>query len=142
MVRVSTIILAVLLVLLASYEIVVLFVPTMVLEGDFKAMTGKSYQEVLGPDAVRVSLMQIRYMAVIEMTAIASGFFILFAGFRREEKWAWFAMLILGAAGCGFGTVQNLVVGNMSDFTIFLVSLVAFMVALFLPIRRFFAKRT
>ena len=114
----------------------------MALEGDFQAMTGNSYREYLAPDAVRVSLANTRYMAVIEMTAIASGFFILFAAFRREEKWAWFAMLILGAAACGFGTVENLVVGNMFDFTIFLVSLVAFMVALSLPIRRFFRRRT
>jgi hypothetical protein len=43
MIKVSTIIFAVLLALLAGHAIVVLVAPTMVLEGDFQAVTGKSY---------------------------------------------------------------------------------------------------
>ena len=141
MVKVSMIILAVLLALLASHGILVLVAPAMVLEGDFQAMTGKSYQGVLEPDAVRVSLVHIRHMEVNGITATIAVFFILFAGFRKEQKWAWWAMLIVGSVALGFGTVLNLIIGNIFDFTIFLVGLVVYMVALFLPIKRFFAAR-
>lgn len=48
-------------------------------------------------------------------------------------------MLILGTIALGFGTVLNLIIGNMFDFTIFVVALVIYMVAVFLPIRKFFA---
>jgi hypothetical protein len=140
MVKVSTIIIVVLLALLAAHSIIVLVEPAMVLEGDFQAMAGKSYQGELGPDAVRVSLVHIRHMEVNGITAATAAFFILFAGFRREKKWAWWAMLIVGVIALGFGTVLNLVIGNMFDFAIFVVALVVYMVAVFLPIKKFFTK--
>ena len=138
MVKVSTIIIAVLLALLAAYSIIVLVDPAMVLEGDFQAMAGKSYQGAMDAEAVRVALVHIRHMEVNGITASVAGFFILFAAFRKEKRWAWWAMLILGLIALGFGTVLNLVSGNMYDFAIFLVALVVYMVALFLPLKRFF----
>jgi hypothetical protein len=140
MVKVSTVIIAVLLALSSAYSIAVLIAPAMVLEGDFRAMTGGSYQGVLEPDAVRVSLVHIRHMEVFAISAVISAFFILFAGFRKGQRWAWWAMLILGAIAWGYGTVLNLVIGNMFDFATFLVGLVVHMVALFLPIKAFFVK--
>jgi hypothetical protein len=80
-------------------------------------------------------------MEVNGITAAIAAYFILFAGFRKERKWACWAMLILGAVALGFGTVLNLVIGNIFDFTIFLVGLVVYMLALFLPIKRFFTAR-
>jgi hypothetical protein len=140
MVKVSTIILAVLLALLAGHAVFVLILPTEVLEGDFQAMTGGSYQGVLGPGGVQVSLVHIRHMEVNGITAAVAAFFILFAGFRKTQKWAWWAMLVSGLIALGFGTVLNIVIGNMFDFTIFLVGLVVYLAALFLPIKEFFAR--
>ena len=57
MVKVSTIILFVLFVLSVGYEIAIFAVPTMMLEGDFQAITGKSYTEFLQPEALRVSVL-------------------------------------------------------------------------------------
>jgi hypothetical protein len=79
-------------------------------------------------------------MEVNGIVAAIAALFILFAGFRKQQKWAWWAILILGAIALGFGTVLNIIIGNMFDFSIFLVALVVLMVALFLPIKRFFAK--
>ena len=56
MVKASTIILLVLIILSAGYEIDIFAVPTMMLEGDFQAITGKSYAELLQPEALRVSV--------------------------------------------------------------------------------------
>jgi hypothetical protein len=142
MVRVSTVILTILLALSAGYSIAVLVSPTMVLEGDSLAITGKSYQELLQPDAVRVALVHIRHMEVFALTATMSGFFIVFAGFRRVEKWAWWALLALGIVAWGYGSVLNLAIDNTFDSVVFLIGLVVFMLALFLPIRRFFPKTT
>jgi hypothetical protein len=97
MVRISTIILFVLFVLAGGYSIACIAVPTIVLEGDFQAMTGKSYEELLAPEAIRVSVSHIRHMEVFGITTIVAGFFILFAGFRKAERWAWWAMLVIGA---------------------------------------------
>ena len=139
MVKVCTIVIAVLLALLAAHALFVLAAPATVLEGDFQAMAGRSYQGVLEPEAVRVALVHIRHMEVNGITAMIAAFFILFAGFRQGRKWAWWAMLILGAVALGFGTVLNLVIGNVFDFALFAVGLAIYMTAVFLPIRKFFA---
>jgi len=140
MVRVSAIILFVLFVLAAGYSIVLIIVPTIVLEGDFQAITGKSYEEFLSSEAVQVSLSHIRHMQVFAVTSIVAGFFILFAGFRKAEKWAWWAMLVIGAIAWGYGAVINLLNGNTLDSVVHLVGLVVFLVALFLPLRKFMAR--
>jgi hypothetical protein len=140
MLKISVVILTVLLVLSSIYSVVVLMSPTMVLEGDFQAITGKTYQEVLQPDAVRVALVHIRHMEVFAIATAISCVFILFAGFRKAEKWAWWAMLILGVVAWGYGTALNVVIGNTSDFTFFLCCFVVHIVALFLPIKSFFSR--
>jgi hypothetical protein len=140
MVRISTIILFVLFVLAGGYSIACIAVPTIVLEGDFQAMTGKSYEELLAPEAIRVSVSHIRHMEVFGITTIVAGFFILFAGFRKAERWAWWAMLVIGAIAWGYGAVINVLNGNTLDSVVFLVGLVVFLVALFLPVKKFLAK--
>ena len=140
MVKVSTVILFILFVLAAGYSIVLIIVPTIVLEGDFQAITGKSYKEFLPPEAVRVSVSHIRHMLVFDITTKVAAFFILFAGFRKAERWAWWAMLVVGVIACGYGAVINVLNGNTFDSVVFLVALVVILVALFLPVKKFLAR--
>ena len=140
MVKISTVILIVLFALAAGYSFVSIVVPTFVLEEDFRAITGKSYQDVLPPEAVRVSVSHIRHMEVFGLTTTIAGFFILFSGFRKGEKWAWWAMLVVGIIAWGYGAVINVLNGNTFDSAVFLVGLVVFLVALFLPVKKFMAR--
>src|SRR5512136_1009781 len=117
MIRISTIIIAVLFALSAAYSVWSFIDPSVILDGDFRAVTGKDYREVLGDDAVFVSSLHIRHMNVFEITSEIAGFFILFAGFRKGAKWAWAALLVAGVLCWGFGVAVNLVIGNMFDFT-------------------------
>lgn len=140
MVKVSTIILFVLFVLSAGYEIAIFAVPTIMLEGDFQAITGKSYKEFLQPEALRVSISHARHMMVIAITQKVAALFILFAGFRKAERWAWWAMLVVGGITCVYGSVINILNGNTFDSAVHLVALVALVVALFLPVKKFLAR--
>ena len=137
MVKVSTIILFVLFVLSAGYEIAIFAVPTMMLEGDFQAITGKSYKEILQPEALRVSVSHTRHMMVIGITQKVAAFFILFAGFRKAERWAWWAMLVVGGIACIYGSVINILNGNKFDSAVYLVASAVLVVALCLPAKRF-----
>jgi len=140
MVKVSTMILFVLFVLSAGYEIAIFAVPTMMLEGDFQAITGKSYREILSPEAIRVSVSHTRHMMVIGITQKVAAFFILFAGFRKAERWAWWAMLVVGGIACVYGAVVNVLNGNTFDSAVHLVALVVLVVSLLLPVKKFLAK--
>jgi hypothetical protein len=140
MLKAATIILAILFAFAAAYSIVVLAVPSITLEGDFRAMTGRDYKEALDEGAVQVAFVHIRHMEVNGLTATIAGFFILFAAFRQAQRWSWWAMLVLGAVAWGAGVALNLFIGNRLDSAVFLVGLVLHLLALFLPLRRFFAR--
>ena len=140
MVKVSTIILFVLFVLSAGYEIAIFAVPTMMLDGDYQAITGKSYKEFLQPEALRVSISHARHMMVIAITQKVAALFILFAGFRKAERWAWWAMLVVGGITCVYGSVVNILNGNTFDSAVHLVASAVLMVALILPAKKFLAK--
>ncbi|UCF96210.1 MAG: hypothetical protein JSV89_13600 [Spirochaetaceae bacterium] len=140
MVRVSTITLFILFIVSAGYEIAIFAVPTMMLEGDYQAITGKSYEEILPPEAIRVSVFHTRHMMVIGIAHKVAAFFILFAGFRKAERWAWWAMLAVGGIAYTYGAVVNVLNGNMQDSVLLLVALVVFVVALLLPVKKFLAR--
>ena len=140
MVKVSTIILFVLFVLAAGYEIAIFAVPTMMLEGDFQAITGKSYKEILPAEAIQISVSQTRHMMAISIALKVAAFFILFAGFRKAERWAWWAMLVVGGIACVYGVVINILNGNTFDSVVFVAASVALAVALLLPIKKFLTK--
>ena len=142
MVKVGSIILFVLFVLAAGYEIAIFAVPAMMLEGDFQATTGKSYKEFLQPEALRVSFSHARHMMVIAITQKVAALFILFAGFRKAERWAWWAMLVVGGITCVYGSAINILNGNTFDSAVHLVASAALVVALLLPVKRFFMQST
>ncbi|UCF99807.1 MAG: hypothetical protein JSV89_09775 [Spirochaetaceae bacterium] len=120
--------------------ILIFVVPTIVLEGDFQAITGKSYKEFLASEAIRVSVSHIRHMMVFDTTLKVAAFFILFAGFRKAEIWAWWAMLVVGGITCIYGAVINVLNGNTLDSVVYLVALVVLLVALFLPVKKFLVR--
>lgn len=86
MVKICTIMIAVLLSLLAAHALFVLAAPATMLEGDFQAMAGKSYRGVLEPDAVRVAIVHIRHMEVNGITAAIAGFSFYSLAFARKES--------------------------------------------------------
>lgn len=142
MVKVSTVIIAVVLALSVVWSVIILVSPTMILEGDSQAVAGTSYQELMAPGAVAVALLYVRHMQVFALTAAIGGAFILFAAFRKGERWAWWAMLAITVIAWGFGTAINLVIANFVDFIPFAVGLVVSFVALFMPFKTFFPAKT
>lgn len=141
MVKISTWIMGVLFALSFVWTIVMFVAPNTVLEGDSQAIAGKSYQELMPADAVPVAFAHIRHMSAIAAVGAIASFFILFGGFRKTERWAWWAMFVTGILMWGFGVGINLVITNYSDLVPFAVGLVATVVALLLPVRQFFPAK-
>jgi hypothetical protein len=108
--------------------------------GDFQAIAGKSYKEFLQPGALRVSISHARHMMVIAITQKVAALFILFAGFRKAERWAWWAMLVVGGLTCIYGAVINMLNGNTFDSAVHLVAFAGLVVALLLPVTKFFVR--
>jgi hypothetical protein len=64
------------------------------------------------------------------------------AGMVKISTIILFVLLVLavGAVAWGYGAVINVLIGNMLDSVVHLVGLVVFLVALFLPVKKFMAR--
>jgi hypothetical protein len=141
MLKAGTIILLVLLIVAGAYSVVDFVAPWSTLEGDFRAVTGEGYDAVGESGAIAVAVLYLRHLSVLSLTAAIASIFILLTGFRRGQRWAWWALLVTGILGWGFGTVINLLIGNTFDFATHLAGLVWLLVGLLLPIKTFFTRR-
>jgi len=142
MLKAGTIILLVLLIIAGAYAVLDFVAPWGTLEGDFQAVTGEGYQAAGEAGAVSVAVLYLRHLSVMSLAGVIASLFILLAAFRRSQRWAWWALLVTGAAGWGFGTGINLVIGNTFDFATHLAGLICHLVGLLLPVRSFFTRRT
>lgn len=142
MLKTGTIILLVLMIVSAAYAIVDFVAPWNTLEGDFQSVTGQGYQTAGDAGAVSVAVLYLRHLSVLSLTAVIASLFILLAAFRRGQRWAWWALLVTGVLGWGFGTGINLLIGNTFDFATHLAGLVVQLVGVLLPVKTFFARRT
>ena len=141
MLKAATIILLVLFVLAAGYSILIIIAPSITLEGDFRAVTGKSYEGALEAGPLTVSLLYLRHVGVANLAIAIAAAFILLASFRKAQRWAWWALLVTGGLVAGFGTIANLVIGNWFDFATHLVALLWFLTSLLIPVKTFINKR-
>jgi hypothetical protein len=141
MLKTATIILLVLLIIAGAFSVLDFVAPWNTLEGDFRAVAGESYKAVKEPGAISVSVLYLRHLCVLSLTTTVASLFILLGGFRHGQRWAWWALLVTGILGWGFGTIINLVIGNMFDFATHLAGLVWILVGLLLPVKTFFARK-
>ena len=141
MLKTSTIILLVLFVLSAGASVVDIIAPWITLEGDFQAVTGRSYQGVLEAGSLFVPMLYLRHLGVASLGISIAAAFILLAGFSKAQRWAWWALLVTGGIVAGFGTIVNLVIGNWFDFTTHLVMLLWLLTGLLIPVKVFFTKK-
>ena len=142
MLKAGTIVLLVLFILTAGYSILDIVAPSFTLEGDFQAVTGKSYEGVLEPGPLFISMLYLRHMGVASLAVAIAAVFILLGGFRKAERWAWWALLVTGGLVLVFAIVVNFLIANWFDFTAHLVVLVWLLVGLLIPVKDFFARKT
>ena len=141
MLKTSTIVLLVLFVLSAGASFVDIIAPWITLEGDFQAITGKSYEGVLEAGPLTVPMLYLRHLGVAGLAISIAATFILLAGFSKAQRWAWWALLVTAGLVFGFGTIVNLVIHNWFDFTTHLVALLWLLAGLLIPVKIFFTRR-
>jgi hypothetical protein len=73
--------------------------------------------------------------------AVIALFFVVFTGFRKGEKWAWWCCLATGLVVWGFGLVTEALEADMLNTSLHLVGVILMLLSLLLPIRTFFVKK-
>jgi hypothetical protein len=117
-----------------------IFTPKLVTRGTFKNITGKELDSVQDAGYLSVLLDRQRSLGMFALTSLISGFFILFVGFRKAQKWAWWALLFVFGIGYLWGLIHNIVNVDTLNITLMAIGMVLLLIGLLLPVKDFFAK--
>ena len=119
MLKVAVVILVVMLAYATVYCLLGLIVPEVALKSNLGAR-GKTVDEVRNDGYLGIIATSQRNIGVFALATIISAFFVLFAGFRKAEKWAWWAFLVVGNVAW-VGSLGD--VEEQLDHIVFLVGL-------------------
>lgn len=141
MLKVAVIILIVMLAYAGVYSLMCIITPTVMMKSTLTATTGKTIDNARSDGYLKVlKIDQIR-IGAFALATVASGFFVLFAAFRRAQKWAWYGFLVVGGIAWLNGLIVTIVIGDMMNMLLQIIGMVIFLVGLFIPIKVFFAKK-
>jgi len=135
MLRAAVVILVIMLVYAGVYSLMSIIAPRLMVAGALKAVTEK-----IPADAEKVLKGVQRNQGLYALTTTISGFFVLFAGYRKAQKWAWYAFLVVGGIAWLWGLVFAIVTANVMDIFMMVTGMILFLVGLLLPIKEFFGK--
>jgi hypothetical protein len=141
MLKVATVILLIMLVFGGVYSLMLVFAPKMILSSGFEAETGEKLENIQNASYLKVMVGELKHMGTLGLTVAISSIFILFAAFRKAEKWAWWALLVTGVLAWGYGLIDNIITGDMFNSLLHLIGIVIFLVGLLLPVKAFFGKK-
>lgn len=140
MLKVAVIVLIVMLAYGGIYSLMSIIVPKVVMKTGIEAAIGKTIDDARNDGYLRSIATGQRNTGVFALASIASGFFVLFAAFRKAQKWSWWAFLVVGGIAWVGGLVITMAIGDNTNMLMQLVGLVILLVGLLLPIKVFFAK--
>lgn len=138
MLKVAVVILIVMLAYAAVYSLMNLVVPEVMMKSSLEAMTAKppgDAGEYLKPLTVGQ-----RNVGVHALATTIAGFFVLFAGFRKAQKWAWWSFLVVGGIAWVGGLIISIAIGDTMNMIFLIIGTVLCLVGILLPIKSFFAK--
>jgi hypothetical protein len=120
----------------ALYSVVVIVSPQTVTGDRFKAKP-----ELQGPVVLKALFDEVRHLGVFALAAVIGALFILFAGFKKGQKWAWWALLVVGVVGWVYGLVRFIIICDTKNIIGFAIGTALWVISLLLPIKVFFAKK-
>lgn len=140
MLKVAVIILAIGTIYAGIYSLMAIIVPKVMVQSAFRAITGKTLDSVQDADYLRALSHEVRLEGLYALTATIFAFFALFTGFRKGQRWAWWAFVIGGGIAWLWGLIDAIVIGNKLHIPLQAFGIVLLLVGIILPVKVFFAK--
>lgn len=120
----------------ALYSVVVIVSPQTVVSSRLKAEP-----ELQTPVVTKAYLAEARHLGACALAATIGALFILFAGFKKGQKWAWWAMIVMGIFGWAYGLVRFIILHDTKNLIGFAIGTVLWLIGILLPIGAFFPKK-
>jgi len=122
------------------YAILLIASPATVAEGTLQARSGLSLANVPDKGTAETILVQTRHIGVMALSVTIASFFVLYAGFAKKERWAWYCVLVVGLIVWGYGLATQAAEGDVFNMVMHLVGIALLAIGLLLPVKRFFGK--
>lgn len=141
MLKGAVIILIVMLVYAGVYSLASIIAPKAMVRSTFTAITGKALDSIQDADYLKALSERQRNVGLYALTTVIAGFFFLFVGFQKSQKWAWYGFLVVGGIAWLWGLIYSLVIGDRLNSLLMAIGIVIFLVGLLIPIKVFFGKK-
>ena len=140
MLKVAVIILIVMLAYGGIYSLMSIIVPTVVMKSALEATISKTLDNARDDGYLKALKGGRRSQGLYALTTTIAGFFVLFAGFRKSQKWAWWAFLVVGGIAWLWGLIYSIAIVDKVNIPFMAIGIVIFLVGLLLPVKEFFVK--
>ena len=140
MLKVAVIVLIVMLAYAGVYSLMSVIVPRVMMGSTFTAITGKALDSIQDAGYLKALSGRQRNVGLYALTTVIAGFFFLFVGFQKAQRWAWCGLLVVGSIAWLWGLIYSLVIGDKVNSLLMAIGMVIFLVGLLIPIKEFFGK--
>jgi hypothetical protein len=141
MLKLAVLILLIMLIYAGLYSVISIIKPEVIVGSTIKGAVSKTLDEAQYDGYLKAFLALCRDAGIFGLAATISGLFILFTGFRKAYKWAWFAFLIGGGIAWLGGLILAIFISDFLNTLIRLVGTGLSVLGLFLPVQVFFGKK-
>ena len=108
-----------------------------------EARTSRSLNNAKDADCLEELRVMRREMAGLQLAIVAAGFFILFGGFLKAQKWAWYAFAVVGGEVFIDVSVLRIVKdAAKADITFSTIGVAMLIAGMLIPTNIFFPKKT
>ena len=138
--KLSVFILTIMLIYAGAYSVISIIRPETIVASTVKGATGKTLVDAQNDGYLKGFLVLSKDAGIFGLSTVICGFFILFSGFRKAQKWSWLAFLFGGGVAWIGGLVLAISIGDGLNILIRAVGAAISAIGLLIPIKIFFGK--
>jgi len=123
------------------YTLVIIVSPQTVANSTLEARAAMTLENIQDKGAAETIVTYARHMGVFGLTTNIAMFFVFFMGFKKAQKWAWWAFFFAGGIAWLFGLVTQIGEGDMMNLIGHVIGIGLWLIGILLPIKVFFPKK-
>jgi len=125
----------------ALYSLVLVVSPQTIANSTLEARADTSLESIQDKGVAETIVVQTRHMGVFGLTTSIAMLFVLFTGFKKGQKWAWWAFLFVGGIAWLYGLVMQISEGDMMNLVGHVIGTGLWLIGILLPIKALFPKK-
>ncbi len=126
----------------ALYSLAIIVSPQTFANSTLEARAETKLENIQDQGAAETLIVEMRHMGVLALTTSIAMFFVLFTGFKKGQKWAWWAFLFVGGIAWLYGLVMQISEGDKMNLVGHVIGTALWLIGILLPLKAFFPKKT